>query len=507
MSEQSHSPALRSTSPRLYRRDHSPSPRHNRLYSPRSTRSSSSRSYSRSRSRSRSYSRRRRSRSRSHSYSLSRSRSPYRSNSNRNYHHYYSRSPPHHHRRSPPPRHYRSRTPPPHYRRRPPINKGCRVYVSNLSFDVTWPQLKDFMREAGQVTHVDILKLANGRSKGCGIVEYRYPEDAKRAIHMLNEAKFMGRPVFVREDRDYEHSGPPRDPHDAPDDCRLHVSNLPLNASWQDMKDLFRRAGRVLHTDVHTDIGSRRPNGHGTVIFDEPRFARTAIEIFNGYEWQGHRLEVKEERYMERLVNTNDNSKPSPQTIQTEISINGNHTRYPLPTSAHESLQTPPPQIAATAVVAPTTTTTTTPTTAQPLPMKTADLYNIYRYGGLETANALPPPPLHHPHLPPPPPLPLYATMGLVGGPAANLPTHGHNQIFVNNLPFSTTWQDLIDLFRHVGPVIRSEILTTNGHPKGAGFVRFEDAATCEKAIERFNGYMYGGRCLDIRLDKYSTTI
>lgn len=50
-------------------------------------------------------------------------------------------------------------------------------------------------------------------------------------------------------------------------------------------------------------------------------------------------------------------------------------------------------------------------------------------------------------------------------------------------LPFSTTWQDLIDLFRHVGPVIRSEILTMNGHPKGSGFVRFEDAMTCEKAI------------------------
>lgn len=52
---------------------------------------------------------------------------------------------------------------------------------------------------------------------------------------------------------------------------------MPLNASWQDMKDLFRKAGRVLHTDIHTDIGSRRPNGHGTVIFDDARFARNAI--------------------------------------------------------------------------------------------------------------------------------------------------------------------------------------------------------------------------------------
>lgn len=138
MSERSPSPAneinRRSLSPR--------SPiggRRGRSYSPRS-RSSSSRSYSRSRSRSRSYSRHRRSRSRS--------RSPYRSSSSRSYHgRYYSRSPPpSHHRRSPPPsRRFRSRSPPPPRRRI--VNKDCRVYVGNLPFEVSWHQLKDFMRE------------------------------------------------------------------------------------------------------------------------------------------------------------------------------------------------------------------------------------------------------------------------------------------------------------------------------------------------------------------------
>lgn len=134
MSERSPSPAND-----IHRRSLSRSPlRRGRSYTPRS-RSSSSRSYSRSRSRSRSYSRHRR--------SPSRSRSPYRSSSSRSYHRrYYSRSPPpSHHRRSPPPsRRYRSRSPPP---RRRIVNKDCRVYVGNLPFEVTWHQLKDFMRE------------------------------------------------------------------------------------------------------------------------------------------------------------------------------------------------------------------------------------------------------------------------------------------------------------------------------------------------------------------------
>ncbi|KAL7309918.1 g-strand binding protein [Mucor circinelloides] len=528
MSERSSSSALRSPSPR--------SPRRGRSYSPRSTRSSSSRSYSRSRSRSRSYSRRHRSRSRS--------RSPYGRSSSRSYRHYYSRSPPpppphhHHHRRSPPPPppprgRYRSRSPPPLRRR--PVNKDCRVYVSNLPFEVTWHQLKDFMREAGQVAHVDVLKMANGRSKGCGVVEYRYPEDAKRAIHTMNKAEFMGRPVFVREDREYEHSGPPKDPREAPDDCRLHVSNLPMNASWQDMKDLFRKAGRVLHTDIHTDPGSRRPNGHGTVIFDDARFARNAIEILNGYEWQGHRLEVREGRYEDRPVSTTTSnprplppsSRPPPPTRQLNLE----------PASSREPLyRAPPPMVNSghhygqDPTIANTTSSATTTSNISPPPPPPMSIvptqhhpqlppqppvdsippppplyHNAYRYGDTTTAAAVAAVVVAPP--PPPPPPTMYSSMSLVGGPAANLPTHGHNQIFVNNLPFSTTWQDLIDLFRHVGPVIRSEILTVNGHPKGSGFVRFDDAATCEKAIEKFHGYMYGGRHLDIRLDKYSTTI
>lgn len=49
------------------------------------------------------------------------------------------------------------------------------------------------------------------------------------------------------------------------------------------MKDLFRKAGRVLHTDIHTDEGSRRPNGNGTVIVDDPRTARAAIGMLVHY--------------------------------------------------------------------------------------------------------------------------------------------------------------------------------------------------------------------------------
>jgi RNA recognition motif-containing protein len=38
-----------------------------------------------------------------------------------------------------------------------------------------------------------------------------------------------------------------------------------------------------------------------------------------------------------------------------------------------------------------------------------------------------------------------------------------------------------------IGPVVRAETLMSNGRPKGAGLVRFEDASACERAIGRFD--------------------
>lgn len=113
--------------------DRSYSPRRDHSYS---TRSSSPRSFYSSRSRS--HSRRRSYRGRSPSPDYYRGRS-----------YYYSRSPS-----------YRSRSP-----RHEPT---CTVFVGNLSYEATWFQLKDFMRDAGEIIHADVVKFSDGKSKGCG---------------------------------------------------------------------------------------------------------------------------------------------------------------------------------------------------------------------------------------------------------------------------------------------------------------------------------------------------
>ncbi len=56
------------------------------------------------------------------------------------------------------------------------------------------------------------------------------------------------------------------------------------------------RAGGVIRADVHLGPDGR-PKGSGIVVFESPDDARNAIQQFNGYDWQGRMLEVREDRF------------------------------------------------------------------------------------------------------------------------------------------------------------------------------------------------------------------
>ncbi|KAJ6495375.1 RNA-binding domain-containing protein, partial [Mycena sanguinolenta] len=76
---------------------------------------------------------------------------------------------------------------------------------------------------------------------------------------------------------------------------QLFVANLPYRVRWQDLKDLFRRAGTVLRADV--SLGpDNRSRGYGTVLLATAEDAGRAVDMFSGYSWQGRVLEVRADR-------------------------------------------------------------------------------------------------------------------------------------------------------------------------------------------------------------------
>jgi RNA recognition motif-containing protein len=72
-------------------------------------------------------------------------------------------------------------------------------------------------------------------------------------------------------------------------------------------------------------------------------------------------------------------------------------------------------------------------------------------------------------------------------------------KIYVGNLSFRTTEDDLAGLFQQVGPVETVSIITDRdtGRSKGFGFVTMGDE-DAEKAIAQFNGSELGGRSLTV---------
>jgi RNA recognition motif-containing protein len=72
--------------------------------------------------------------------------------------------------------------------------------------------------------------------------------------------------------------------------------------------------------------------------------------------------------------------------------------------------------------------------------------------------------------------------------------------IYVGNLPYGTTDQDLQDLFSQYGQIAKTSIITDRetGRSRGFGFVEMSNDAEGKAAIEALNGQDFGGRSLTV---------
>ncbi|KAK6582624.1 hypothetical protein PZA11_005032 [Diplocarpon coronariae] len=367
-----------------------------------------------------------------------------------------------------------------------------RVYVGNLSYDVKWHHLKDFMRSAGEVLFADVLLLPNGMSKGCGIVEYATREQAQQAVNTLSNQNLMGRLVYVREDREAEprFTGPPAAGRGGYEGGvaggrggfgggfgggmggggvggggrQIYISNLPYTVGWQDLKDLFRQAARngaVIRADVHVGPDGR-PKGSGIVAFEHPDDARNAIQQFNGYDWQGRPLEVREDRFA--------GAGPG---FGGRGGFGGGRGGFGGGFPARGG-----PGFGARGGF--------------------GGGFGAGGRGGFGGGYG------------------GGAPGGFDGGaasavanPFTDYATAGSERseiIYVRNLPWSTSNEDLVELFTTIGKVEQAEIqYEPNGRSRGTGVVRFDSAENADTAIEKFSGYQYGGRPLGLSFVKYQT--
>ncbi|KAG9103278.1 hypothetical protein FRC06_011515 [Ceratobasidium sp. 370] len=296
----------------------------------------------------------------------------------------------------------------------------------------------------GEVVFAEVLVTPTGVSKGCGIVEFSTTEEAQRAIRDLSETPLLGRPIFIREDRESEarfgapsvpgkmgaamantgySTPPPRSAFAGSNPGnQLYVGNLPYQAGWQDLKDLFRTAGAIIRADINVGYDGR-PKGSGTVIFETAKDAQSAIQMYNGYDWYGRIIEVREDRY---------------------AGLSGGRGRGRGRGGDRGGFR------------------------------GRGGFGGRGGYGNVSNAD-------------------LYADysgpdqqMGAAGG-GFTMPEPSQ-QIMVRNLPWSTLNDDLVELFETTGNVEQAEILYDGSRSKGAGVVQFSTVEEAETAIDvRYN--------------------
>ena len=79
--------------------------------------------------------------------------------------------------------------------------------------------------------------------------------------------------------------------------------------------------------------------------------------------------------------------------------------------------------------------------------------------------------------------------------------------LYVGNLPFSATSDDLVQLFQQHGEVQSAQVISDKytGKSRGFGFVEMPNDAEADAAIAALNGHDFGGRPLTVNEAKPRT--
>jgi len=146
-------------------------------------------------------------------------------------------------------------------------SQAYRVYVGNIDWKISWQDLKDHMKSAGEVAFADIIEEYPGRSKGAGIVEFKIPEGAQNAIATLSDSKLGERWIFVREDRGSSRTG--RRPRSSSPTCHGGRAER-----WRDEGEEAVPGDRPRAATARPSTPPRRPKTHSGPIGARPRGPR-----------------------------------------------------------------------------------------------------------------------------------------------------------------------------------------------------------------------------------------
>ena len=187
------------------------------------------------------------------------------------------------------------------------------VFVGNLAWETSSERLREHFAQVGSVINAEVKCGRDGRSRGCGVVEFDSPQASLTAIARLNETELDGRQIFVREDRETPKPAgrvaPPKSngprPSAAvagavvggvPNGRRLFVGNLAWATTDADLQAHMEQGGGVVSARVMVNESNQRSKGYGIVEMASQQDALNAIQTLNNSDLNGRSIFVREDQ-------------------------------------------------------------------------------------------------------------------------------------------------------------------------------------------------------------------
>lgn len=402
------------------------------------------------------------------------------------------------------------------------------LLVLNLPFKIRWQDLKDlFRRSAGTVLRADVSLTPDGRSRGFGSVLMRDAEDAQRAKECFDGFEWMGRRLEVHIEKgggggwDSSLLGNSAiaspGAQEAVSPFPSGQSGLPIPQSFvspatggyeqiQHAANLSSdsvRSPSYLSPSPHpvsrTSISHQAPGGTPSSGFLTPAAAgadftspslssaslsRRPSAVSPGGQDQGHgRLAA---------MSANTPPLPPPQVQQLRSSFSGGSRR-----PSAQSLGVPGGSGGSNAPSASLPVAPFPP----PMPSPSGQAQAGVSPGSIPTQHQLAV-------------LSAQAAQAAVAAQQARvlsdyggMPDGSYygRTLFVGNLSYATQWQDLKDLFRSAGNILRADIaLGAEGRSRGFGTALFGTKDEAARAVRLFHGYDHNGRTLKVHFDRWA---
>jgi len=150
---------------------------------------------------------------------------------------------------------------------------SSKIIVNGVPRAAEWQEVKDFFGQCGQVAFANV----KSDTPAIGTVRYQTFEEASNAVLMLDGQQMEGSTLEVKL---------------RVGSTKVQVFGLPPGTEWQELKDFFGQAGKVIHADVLSSPVNTSVRLVGEVRYDDPSHAQQAVIELNGSTLGGGEITV-----------------------------------------------------------------------------------------------------------------------------------------------------------------------------------------------------------------------